>query len=882
MKRFLTSLALMTLAACGSAVQPVAPLQDTYTAASGVAQKGPLAKGSTVTAAELNASLSPAGEQFSYQVTTNLGAFVPASTFTSEHIGLNASGHYFDEVQNAVSTGTVTLTGYSDLAVDKVLNVNLLTTLEYQRIQNLVTSGMTFAAARTEAENEVLAALNIPSGSYGAFSTLDLSGATDGDHILSAISCLFVYGNSSGPLSQLIANFQSDIGTYGVITNAATKAALIAAAKAINPTAIAANLTAEYASAGVTFSAAKITEWIAQSGDGVIGKFAFQVPDATPTSVFTFPAFVVTQFAGTPVRATAGQLAVNGTSVSGTVTFNSGNTVTLTPGTDALPNGVLTAYLATGGTTLAKVSFISGLVSITVTPATPSVPVGLTQQFKATGTFSDTSTLDLTNLVTWTSSAPNIADVNATSGLATSFVAGSTVVKAASGSVSGSTTLNVTSAIVQSISITPSPDAVKLGTTTQLTAIGTYSDGTTAIVTSVADWTSGTPSVATVGPTTGLATGVSPGSSTISAAMGSITATASLSVITDTWFPTGSMSTARFAHSATLLPNGTVLVAGGAVLLDGDAADTILDSAEIYNPNTGTWTLTGNLTARRMEHTATLLPNGTVLVAGGGGEYAWTSAETYNPSTGTWTPTGSLTTGREGHTATLLPNGTVLVAGGTAIDITVLASAEIYNPSTGIWTPTGSLATARVNHTATLLPNGTVLVAGGINPPIGVLASAEIYDPGTGTWTSTASLIVPVEDHTATLLPNGTVLVAGGMDPLWGVYFTAQIYDPVAGTWAATGNLTSSRAYHTATLLTNGTVLAAGGISVVCPCRPVISAEATAEIYNPNTGIWTPTGNLTTARSYHSATLLQNGLVLVAGGYDYSDAEYLAGAEIYY
>src|SRR5208283_2907132 len=153
----------------------------------------------------------------------------------------------FDEVANAVSTGTVTLNGYSDLTASKVLNVNLLTTLSYQRIQHLVTtSNMTFTAATTQAETEVLTALKIPPGSYGEFGTLDLSGGTDGDHILGAISSIFVYGNSAGPLSKLIASFQSDLGTNGVITSGATLSALTNAAKNVNPAAVAANLTQAY------------------------------------------------------------------------------------------------------------------------------------------------------------------------------------------------------------------------------------------------------------------------------------------------------------------------------------------------------------------------------------------------------------------------------------------------------------------------------------------------------------------------------------------------------------------------------------------------------------------------------------------------------------
>jgi hypothetical protein len=305
-----TNAAGSTTATVSIVVMATAPA---YTAKSGVAQKGPLIQGSTVTAQELDPSLSPTGQQFSYQILTNFGTFSPTSTFTSQYLGLIATGYYFDEVVNAVSTGPVTLYSYSDLAADSVLNVNLLTTLEYQRIQKLVTqSNLTFAAARAQAETEVLAALNIPAGSYGSFDSLNLTGSSGGDYILAAISSLFVYGNSAGPLSALIATFQSDIGTNGVITNPATNAALVAAAKGINPATVAANLTQYYASQGLTFTAANISDWIAKSGDGVIGRDAFMVPDATPSTAFTFPSYVVSQFAGIPVSVTVGQLSVNG------------------------------------------------------------------------------------------------------------------------------------------------------------------------------------------------------------------------------------------------------------------------------------------------------------------------------------------------------------------------------------------------------------------------------------------------------------------------------------------------------------------------------------------------------------------------------------------
>ena len=381
--------------------------------------------------------------------------------------------------------------------------MNILTTLEYQRIQNLVTkSNLTFAAARIQAEGEVLAALSIPPTGYGSFSTLDLSGNTDGDHILAAISSIFVHGNTAAGLSVLMASFQSDIGKNGVITVSATKTALAAASKAVNATSVAANLTQYYASSGITFSAADITDWIDQDGDGVVGKFKFQVADATPSSTFSFPAFVVNQVTGASVSATGGQLLVNGTVVSDSTIVNAGDTVAVSPGAGAFPNGILNVYLLSGGTRTARVAFVSGLVSIAVTPAAPSVASGLTQQFAATGTFSDTSTADLTAKVAWTSDSPAVATIDVTSGLATAVGVGSSVVTATLGSVSGSATLNVTTAVVESISIAPAVCGV--GLSTQLTATGTYSDGTTNNVTNQATWTSSTPAVATVGPTTGL------------------------------------------------------------------------------------------------------------------------------------------------------------------------------------------------------------------------------------------------------------------------------------------------------------------------------------------------------------------------------------------
>ncbi len=205
---------------------------------------------------------------------------------------------------------------------------------------------------------------------------------------------------------------------------------------------------------------------------------------------------------------------------------------------------------------------------------------------------------------------------------------------------------------------------------------------------------------------------------------------------------TGAMATARVNHTATLLPNGLVLVAGGSGTSDGTPTDT----AELYDPTSGTWTNTGAMVAARINHTATMLPNGLVLVAGGftlGPGSPLNSAEVYDPTTGNWSPTASMANERQGHTATLLTNGLVLVAGGYGEGWT--ASAELYDPIGGTWTTTGSMSTPRESHTATLLTNGQVLVTGGYEY-MSCISIAELYDPAPepgptpGRWTPHAHL----------------------------------------------------------------------------------------------------------------------------------------------
>ncbi len=348
-------------------------------------------------------------------------------------------------------------------------------------------------------------------------------------------------------------------------------------------------------------------------------------------------------------------------------------------------------------------------------------------------------------------------------------------------------------------------------------------------------------------------------------------------------------TTGRAYHSSTLLQNGQVLIVGG-MNYDG-SNNTYLQTAVLYNPSTGVFTSTGTGSnapvSRRSNHTATLLPNGKVLIVGGknGNSSYPQTAEIYDPSTGVFTSTGTGNNAplspRSNHTATLLPSGKVLIVGGRH-GSTYLQTSEIYDPSTGVFTSTGIPLNQRSNHTATLLPSGKVLIAGGQGSNNNYLGSAEIYDPagdnGAGSFTDTGSFSRR-SDHTATLLPSGKVLIVGGKNANNNYVSLAQLYDPDgnngAGSFADTGSLNNSRSGHTATLLPNGKVLIAGG-------RTRFNNDLdSAELYDPAGGSFTPSANsMTSARAYFTATLLPSGQVLIAGGTN-GNNNYPNTAELY-
>jgi hypothetical protein len=271
---------------------------------------------------------------------------------------------------------------------------------------------------------------------------------------------------------------------------------------------------------------------------------------------------------------------------------------------------------------------------------------------------------------------------------------------------------------------------------------------------------------------------------------------------TGKWTVTGSMATVRTFQTATLLPSGQVLVAGGLIGISDTGVISCTGSAELYNPATGQWTATGSMTTPRFEHTAMLLPNGLVLVAGGlnSSGTALASAELYDPSSGTWKATGSMNNARAGAQATLLQNGQVLLAGGAGFANT----AELY--ANGHWTLTSSMVFSHPSTRASLLPNGDALVFGGN------LASyvSEFFNPVTGLWTATHNIAVNPPNGPLTLLLTGKVLLAAG-ESSYGTDGIARLYDSSSNSWLLPGSLNHARASHTATRLANGQVLAAGG-----------------------------------------------------------------------
>lgn len=266
-------------------------------------------------------------------------------------------------------------------------------------------------------------------------------------------------------------------------------------------------------------------------------------------------------------------------------------------------------------------------------------------------------------------------------------------------------------------------------------------------------------------------------------------------------------------HTATLLQDGKVLVAGG------------LHPVEVYDPATNAWTTQSGLLLGRRGHGAVLLEDGRVLIAGGQNEHS-ASIELIGPSGESLGPRYGMASTHDTNPLTLLKDGRVLFFGG------VTRSTELYDPTNNEWSLSGDMSVMSKAHTATLLSDGRVLAAGGIDGVSdSINNSAELFDPAVGLWSLTGSMTEPRFGHTATLLEDGRVLVVGGTASLK-VLGTSEIYDTTSGVWIPTANLNEARYDHTATLLLDGRVLVAGGSTIAG------RQTREAEIYDPATDTW--------------------------------------------
>jgi Kelch motif protein/galactose oxidase-like protein len=339
------------------------------------------------------------------------------------------------------------------------------------------------------------------------------------------------------------------------------------------------------------------------------------------------------------------------------------------------------------------------------------------------------------------------------------------------------------------------------------------------------------------------------------------------------------MTTPRANAAAIRLRDGRVLICGGTAT--GEIGG-VLSSAELFDPVARTFTPTGAMTVRRAGHTITMLHDGRVLVVGGvqnaGFRSELASAEIYDPATGTFSATGSMSTPREGHTATMLRDGRVLVVGGSPNGIQTTGSAEIYDPASGTFSPTGHLKQPRVAHVAALLGTGKVLIAGGGRGgmPGGYISydTAEMYDPASGSFTAMhAHMKFDRVGAAAVRLSDGRVLIVGGksgriivgmrtlasMAPL----NTAEIYDPESHSFIRTGDMSAPHYLATATILDDGNVLVVGGWTIR---GPIVVGMRDAELFLPETNVFSHVGQTNVARLTNTATLMNDGEVLIAGG----------------
>ncbi len=332
----------------------------------------------------------------------------------------------------------------------------------------------------------------------------------------------------------------------------------------------------------------------------------------------------------------------------------------------------------------------------------------------------------------------------------------------------------------------------------------------------------------------------------------------------------GSMIHSRVNHSATLLPDGRVLVVGGM-----DEGFNPLRTSEVFDPKTNLWTTADEMREARTEHSATLLEDGRVIVTGGMNEKLKIigTTEIFDAETGKWSEFEGMRTVRRGHFTLPLPDGRVAVVGGVGQTlgglgilanisaVGALLSTEVYDPKTDTWSQADDMREGHTGGLAVVLKDGRVLVAGGYNQAE-ALASSEVFDPNLGEWMRTASMARKTFANTATVLFDGTVLFTGGFGmsrTKGGITPGSEVFDPKSNEWRKAPDTVHGRMGHTSTLLPDGRVITIGGSTAEGPAN-------TAEYMEPETWLWSEITPMSVERSQHTATLLTDGRILVAGG----------------
>jgi hypothetical protein len=714
--------------------------------------------------------------------------------------------------------------------------------------------------------------------------TVLLAGGTDGTNIFNSAE-LYMPSQLNGLVSIAVTPAAPSIGVgaqqsftaIGTFSGGSTQT--LASALWSSSTTTVAPVTGDSTNTGVAVAAAQGTTTITASATGVTGSTTLTVTAAALTSITLSPLGGAVVPLGETLQFSVTGVYSDGSTqdLTSSATWSSSNSSIAAISSGGLATGLLqgtTSIQASSGSMNAATNLSVGtpaIVSIAITPATATISLGSSQQYQVLGTYSNGSVQDVTTLMAWSSSATSVATVGIT-GSATGLSQGASTIAAAYESLSDTSSLTIGPPTLASIAITPNAATISNGGSQQLTATGTYTDGSTQNLTSSSTWTSSNSAVVAVNGT-GLATMATAGESTITATMGSIIGTAVLDVTAAT--TQASLNTSRYQHSAITLNNGQILIAGG-VTCPTAGSCSYLNSAEIYDPIADTFSNTGSLATARSAP-AVLLNTGKVLVAGGytcdgsGNCSSLNSVELYDPNAGTFSSAGTMTQSRTGHAMTLLSNGMVLIAGGqtctSATSCNVLSSAEIYNPTAGTFTATvNSMRLARADASAVQLYSGTVLVAGGFNGS-NLPSVVELYNPTTNRFASSTPLLnVPRFSATATILNNGQVLLAGGTTCTSPGCPTnaAEMYDPVANTFSLLDGLAVPRFDHTATLMTNGQVFIAGGYSS-CGSSSCTS-EATTEIYDAVAGTFSSGASLTNAVAGQTGTLAPNGSVLLMGG----------------